>query len=113
MNRFEKNRSRTSLLKNLFSVSVFCLMLVFLLSGITTVSDTASREEAESLHDSIIRSAVQCYALEGFYPETLDYLTENYGITYDTGKYVVAYEAVGANLMPDVTVLLLDGENLP
>ena len=35
------------------------------------------------------------------------YLEEHYGLTYDTEKYVVSYEATGSNLMPDVTVIPL------
>lgn len=80
MNRFEKNRPGTSLLKLILPVAIFCLTLILLFAGLTAVSGSASSKEAESLHDSILRSAVQCYALEGFYPESLDYLEENYGI---------------------------------
>ena len=36
--------------------------------------------------------------------ESLDYLKEHYGITYDPEKYIVDYEIIGSNLMPDVKV---------
>lgn len=42
--------------------------------------------------------------MEGSYPESLDYLKEHYGITYDPEKYIVDYEIIGSNLMPDVKV---------
>ena len=56
---------------------------------------------------AVLQGAVQCYALEGFYPEDLTYLKEHYGLTYDPEKYVVSYEVIGSNLMPDVAVIPL------
>lgn len=111
MNRFGKSRRRSALLKNLLTVPAFCLMLVLLCNGVLAISGTASGEEAKSLRGSIVRSAVQCYATEGFYPEDLGYLEEHYGIEYDHDKYVVYYEAAGANLMPDIAVLPLREED--
>ena len=58
----------------------------------------------ENLQQAIRRSAVHCYAVEGSYPESLNYLKEHYGITYDPEKYIVDYEIIGSNLMPDVKV---------
>ena len=41
--------------------------------------------------------------------EHLDYLKEHYGLTYDETRYIVNYEVMGSNLMPDVTVLEKQG----
>ena len=41
------------------------------------------------------------------YPESLSYLEEHYGITYDKENYVVDYEIIGSNILPDVTVIPL------
>ena len=51
------------------------------------------------------RDIVHCYATEGFYPPSLEYLEEHYGLTYDKNRYWVDYQPVGSNLMPDITVL--------
>ena len=107
MNRFQKSRSRLHLPRVLLPVILFCIVLFLLLGGLSSGSDAAAREEASRLHDAVLQGAVQCYALEGFYPEDLSYLEEHYGLTYDTEKYVVSYEATGSNLMPDVTVIPL------
>jgi len=53
----------------------------------------------------ILHSAVACYAAEGIYPPTLEYLEEHYGIQVDREQYTVMYEIFASNLMPDVTVL--------
>ena len=101
MNRFQK--------KNTFSpgrlilpVSIMLFLLIFLLfyRGVSSASD----QQTENLRLAIQRSVVHCYAVEGAYPESLDYLKEHYGITYDPDKYLVSYEIIGSNLMPDVKV---------
>ena len=43
--------------------------------------------------------------MEGSYPESLDYLKEHYGLTYDDHYFFVDYHAAGANLFPDVTII--------
>ena len=51
------------------------------------------------------RAAVACYAAEGIYPPTLEYLEEHYGVQVDRERYTVVYDVFASNLMPDVTVL--------
>ena len=55
--------------------------------------------------ESILRGAVSCYAVEGFYPPDYDYLKEHYGIRVDEDKYDVFYSVFASNMMPDVTVV--------
>ena len=51
------------------------------------------------------QSVTLCYALEGSYPESLDYLQNHYGIRWDEERFLVDFEPVGSNLPPDVTVI--------
>ena len=60
---------------------------------------------AAALKNAVVRSAVQCYAVEGYYPENLDYLTDHYGLQINHDRYIVVYEAFASNLPPQVTVL--------
>ena len=105
MNRFQKKKS-FSLRQLALPASFILFLLVFLLfyKGVGSVSRTASEQQMESLKQAIQQSAVHCYAVEGAYPESLDYLKEHYGITYDPEKYIVDYEIIGSNLMPDVKI---------
>lgn len=48
---------------------------------------------------------MQCYVLEGHYPDSLSYLEEQYGFSYDKEHFFVDYQLLGANIMPDVTVI--------
>ena len=64
-------------------------------------------QNSQGLEDAIHRAVVSCYATEGFYPPTLDYVEEHYGIQIDSSRYAVFYEIFAENLMPDITVLEL------
>lgn len=108
MNRFQNTALRPGAYKRFFSILIFCAVILFFMYGLSSVSENTSKKEAEGLEDSVRKSAVHCYALEGFYPEDLHYLETNYGITYDHDKYVVSYEIIGENMMPDIRVIPLD-----
>ena len=58
-----------------------------------------------SLEEALQREIVQCYVLEGHYPDSLSYLEEQYGFSYDKEQFFVDYQLLGANIMPDVTVI--------
>ena len=84
---------------------LLALVPLALLLAARSLGGRAGREGLELAEQSIRRAAVQCYALEGFYPRTLDYLVENYGVTAGDGRYIISYQYVASNLMPDITVL--------
>lgn len=47
------------------------------------------REQAEqSLRTAVLDAAVQCYALEGAYPQSLSYLEENYGVQVNHSRFI-------------------------
>ena len=108
MNRFHKSRGRLRYLRVLLPALLFCVMLLLLLEGLSSVSSAAAREEALRLRETVLQDAVQCYALEGFYPASLDYLEAYYGVSIDDRLYFVDYRYVASNLMPDITVLAAD-----
>lgn len=113
MNRFKKNSHPMAGWKTLISVAIFCFILVLFLGGLSSVSKTTSGQEQKSLEQAIIKSSVQCYALEGFYPESLAYLEEHYGLSYDKDKYLVSYEVIASNLMPSIDVIALKQKEVP
>ena len=88
----------------LFTVFVAVTVLVFL-TAIGNLEQGHEKEGKAQLEAAIRRSAVACYAAEGIYPPTIDYLKEHYGIQIDEEKYTVIYEVFAENLMPDITVL--------
>ena len=86
----------------------FVLFAVVTFFAVTGINHAHAKQEAEALRiaeESILRGAVSCYALEGFYPPDYEYLKENYGIRVDEEKYTVFYSVFASNMMPDVTVV--------
>lgn len=108
MNRFAQEKKTSHPLRSLAaSAIVLSGAIVFLMKGSGSVSQTMSHSQADSLKQAILRSAVHCYAAEGMYPESLTYLKEHYGISWNEKRYVVDYEITGSNRMPLVTVIPL------
>lgn len=94
-------------MRNLFlSIVLFLAVFFAFFSGIGQISAHTTEEEMATLETAIHKSIAHCYATEGFYPESLDYLKEEYGITYDSDKFFVDYQVWGENVLPDVTIIL-------
>lgn len=87
--------------------SIFVALAV-LLCFVTAVSRLGQGREAEGrqqLEEALRRTAVSCYAAEGFYPPGVDYMVQHYGLQYDERTYRVHYELFASNLMPEITVV--------
>lgn len=68
--------------------------------------DTVSVSSETALVQQAVRSAaLTCYAVEGAYPTSIDYLKEHYGLSYSEERYIVAYRAFASNVMPEIQVL--------
>ena len=107
MNRFaHKNTNRIRKLPCL-SLLVFAVLLILLIYGVSYISEATVNEQQHSLETALHRSIIQCYAVEGTYPPSLDYLKTHYGLTYDEDPFFVDYTIVGSNLLPDITVIRL------
>ena len=104
MNAVRRNRKFHLLPGILIPLAVAALLLCFL-SGISNLTQGRSLEDKKRLEDVLKESAVACYAAEGFYPPSLSYLEDHYGIQIDKRRFVVRYTAIAENLMPDITVL--------
>ena len=87
------------------SLAAVLLAVLWLLHGVGQLQSGQSREGRQQLEDAIRRTAAACYAAEGFYPPTLEYMTEHYGLQLQEDRYAVFYEVFAENLMPEITVL--------
>lgn len=74
-------------------------------AGFYSISKNNISQQKESLEKALKRGILQCYALEGRYPDTLHHLLDNYGIVYNQNLFEVKYEAIASNIMPNVTVI--------
>ncbi len=91
------------------SAVMFGLVVGAFLAGTSPLLERAETEGAETLRQAITQACVQCYAIEGRYPPSVDYLKAHYGISIDEERYYVFYEGFASNLMPDITVIPAEG----
>lgn len=89
----------------LLSVISFAIVVGLFISSVMFFSGKANREGTETLRKAITRASVECYAIEGRYPPSVDYLAENYGIQIDKDRYHVFYNGFASNIMPEITVM--------
>lgn len=98
---------RRSLVRALvISLVVFALVVsvaILLLNYIGNASDEA---QAAVVRDAVRGAVTTCYAVEGAYPQSLDYLVENYGLVYDESRFFITYDAFASNVYPDIMVNL-------
>lgn len=90
-----------SLGTSILCVFVFCCFF----GALGTVEKGQRKEEEKRIVDVIKKAVVSCYATEGVYPATLEYVEEQYGLVIDKERYHVFYEVFADNIMPEITVV--------
>lgn len=88
----------------IISLIVIVFLLTYMYQGVDSAQKARDQENFKVLSDAIIRSAVQCYAIEGFYPPNIEYLEKNYGLIVDHSKYFISYSVFASNIMPEVRI---------
>lgn len=92
-------------IKILIIFAVLALAVFFLCKGVQKMETGQQAESLKQLDSSIRKATMTCYATEGVYPPSVQYLKDNYGIQIDEKKFTVFYEVFGDNMMPDITVM--------
>jgi hypothetical protein len=89
----------------LVTAAIFTWALTMLLIGIENARKGTELQELQIVERSVNRAVVTCYAMEGFYPPSIDYLIENYGLEVDLNKYYIYQEAFAPNVYPTIWVV--------
>jgi len=92
-------------LKTLFVPLVALLAICCLLTAVGNVESGHTKERERRVEDTIKKAVVSCYAIEGVYPATLEYVEEYYGLQINYEEYDVFYEVFADNIMPEITVV--------
>ena len=100
----KKAGKRTAVVCLVIAVIVVLLLIPFLKSSSAERGDESIRSIAETVQER----ALQCYVIEGAYPDSLSYLEDNYGLTLNEEEYLVVYTPVAENLPPDIRVVARD-----
>ena len=84
------------------------LLMLLLLGGtwavVSRLGTTSGEAQTQFVTDAVHNAALTCYAVEGAYPDDLEYLRENYQLAYNEDQYFVTYEAFASNRIPDIWV---------
>ena len=91
--------------KDIAAGVVFVALIVGFVLLINSLTATSGDQETRLVYDAVKNAALTCYAVEGSYPESLEYLREHYKLAYNSERFVVEYDAFASNLMPTITVL--------
>lgn len=100
-----QKRNKFGILTGIAAVVLVIAVLLWFFTALNQLGLGQAQEGRQQLETALRRAAVACYAAEGVYPPTLEYLVEHYGIQIDEARYRVFYEIFADNLMPDITVL--------
>ncbi len=84
---------------------VFVALIVGFVAMVGSLTDSSGDQEINLVQEAVKNAALTCYAAEGSYPDSLDYLRQNYRLAYNQERFVVEYEAFASNLMPTINVL--------
>jgi len=88
------------------AIALAFIVVAMLFWGILAYVRESSREQgATALRASILSAATRCYAIEGAYPASLDYLESRYGLRVNDRDYAITYEAFASNVVPSVVVV--------
>ncbi len=86
-------------------LGILSLLIVgILFCGILNSQKEYNQNELDRIELNIRKAVITCYSIEGFYPSSIDYLEENYGLVIDKREINVFYQAVGSNIFPDIMV---------
>lgn len=85
----------------LAAIAAVLALAVLLLGRIERANGSA---ETETVREAVKNAALTCYAVEGAYPDSIDYLKENYHLAYNENRYFITYDAFASNRIPDIYV---------
>ncbi len=106
MNRFTHADLKTRIFGAInFSILFFVGVILVFIVLVSRFSGKSAARQKEILTEALNRDIVHCYSVEGIYPPSLEYIEEHYGLSYDHSRFIVDYESIGSNLMPNVTVI--------
>lgn len=88
----------------ILTLCVFALLFAGAWRLLSYVGSASEEAQTAMVRDAVRSAALTCYAVEGCYPENVDYLREHYGLRYDADRYFIHYDAFASNIMPDIRV---------
>jgi len=111
MNRFQKSKKKDKsiIYRLILPLVVFAAVIVIFINSANHMQETSKQQQYEALNSALTKNIVHCYATEGFYPPSLKYIQDHYQLTYNHDLFFVDYQPMGANMMPELTIIQRKG----
>ena len=90
--------------KDIAAILIFIALILAFVLLINNITNKNSGRELQIVRDAVKSAALTCYAVEGMYPDDLQYLRDHYNLSYNEERYHVFYEPIASNLMPAIKV---------
>lgn len=88
---------------------VMCaLTAIFLISmnAYTSYVNEKTLEQQKEILQNAVKNALRtCYAIEGKYPDDIQYLIDNYALRVNEDRFHIYFDSFAENVMPDVRVI--------
>ncbi len=97
--------------RDIAALAVFVAIVLVFCLAVDKLTHASGSAELSLVRDAVKNAALTCYAVEGAYPDDLEYLREHYGLGYNEARYMVYYDAFASNVMPDIRVVERGGSN--
>lgn len=91
-------------IRDILKLALILALIVGAVAVFNRVETVQGREETTIVRDAVRQAAVTCYAVEGAYPDSVEYLRDHYQLAYDEERYAVTLDAFASNLIPDIYV---------
>ena len=90
--------------RDIGAILIFVVLIIAFIFLVNTITTRGDGRELDIVRDAVKNAALTCYAVEGMYPDDLEYLREHYNLSFNEEKYHVFYEPLASNLMPSIKV---------
>ena len=88
-------------LKNILFLGLFFVLICI---GFSNINKSTENLDVGRVKRGLNTALITCYSVEGRYPESVQYLREYYGFTYDIKSYFITYDWQGDNIYPNIYV---------
>ena len=91
--------------KDVASILIFIALILAFVLLVNNITNKNSGRELQIVRDAVKNAALTCYAVEGMYPDDLNYLIEHYNLSYNKDRYIGYYEPLASNVIPSIKVV--------
>ena len=90
--------------RDIFKLLLIALVLVLCVMLAGYIDRTDHSAECELVRKAVKEAVITCYAVEGAYPDDVEYLRKYYHLSYNDDLYLVTIESFASNHLPDIYV---------